>query len=125
MIWFAIVKLAAITYGTIAAMRVRFAPALVLMVSVLLTVVLPVAAWLRPDTSIAATLVAAPWAPLAVSAALGALATRRAFGALDHVRAGSAAEDPTSTVAFALLANTLLDAGVLVIALLVVFLMSR
>ena len=69
-------------------------------------------------------IVAAPWAFLAMSAALGAFATRRAFGALAHVRAGSPAEEVTSTVAFALLANTLLDAGVLVIALLVMFLMS-
>jgi nicotinamide riboside transporter PnuC len=124
MVWFAIVKLAAISYGTVAALRVRFAPALVLVVSTLLTVVLPIFAWFRPGSAIVGALLAEPWAALAMSAALGALATRRAFTALDGARAGSDAEDAMSTVAFALLGNTLIDAGVLVIVLLGMLLMS-
>lgn len=125
MIWIAIVKLAAISYGAIAAVRVRFPPALVLVVSVLATVVLPIVAWWWPEGWIATALAAAPWAPILVSAALGALAARRAFGALDRVPAGSSVEEGITTVAYALLANALLDTAFLVLLLLGMFLMSR
>ena len=125
MVWLAIVKLAAVAYGASAAVRVRFLPALVLGLSGVLTVVLPLIAWMHTDGWVAAALGVAPWAPLAVSAALGGFAARRAFGALDRIPAGSAVEEGTTTVAYALLANALIDAGILVIVLLAMFLASR
>lgn len=122
---FAVFKIVALAYGVTSAIRARFLPALALLVSVLATVALPVAFLTNPTGALGQTVLAAPWLPLLVSAAAGAAATVVAFKRLDREPAGSAGEETMSTLAYALLGNTLLDALMLVVVLFATVAISR
>lgn len=125
MIWIAIVKSIAIGYAATSAWRIRFAPALALLVSMVATVLVPVLVANDDEGALASAIFAAPWAlPLVSSLACG-YAARRAFRELDETPAGTRREDALTSVAYGLLANALIDAALLVIVLLVMFLMSR
>jgi len=123
--FFVLLKLVAIGYGVVAAIRARFLPALALGVSVICTLVLLLVVLVRPTSVVVTTVVAALWAPVLTSAAAGAAATVAAFRRLDRELAGSAAEQAVSTLAYALLGNTLLDAAALVITIFATIALSQ
>lgn len=124
-LWIAIIKGVSVVYGSVGSVRARFAPGLALLLSAIVTVVLPVALALGTFGGDLTSWVRwAPW-PLAVVAAVGFVATRRGFRSLDTAPAGSAREEALSSAAYGLLGNTLFDTALLVIALLLLALSAR
>lgn len=125
MIWVAILKAVAMSYAVLGAVRARWVPGLVLCLSGIVTVLLPLAAATGSLASdLSSWILVAPWL-LAVVALAGLLATRRTFAELDRAESGSRREEALSSAAYGLLANTLLDSALLVIALLALVLSSR
>ena len=117
MLWVAVVKSVAMAFAARGSLRMGLGPVLALAISLLASVVLPIAlVVLGHDVS--------SWVRLAppslfVASITGVWATRRAFRALDQMPAGSEQERTTSRAAYGLLGNTLLDGALIVIASLV------
>ncbi|MBX7190597.1 MAG: hypothetical protein K1X94_00980 [Sandaracinaceae bacterium] len=123
MLWVAAVKCVAMVFAARSASHAGLAAWVALSISLLASVVLPIAlALLGHDVS--------SWVRLAppsllVASVGGAWATRTAFAALSRVPAGSPEEETISRGAYALLGNAVLDSGLFVIAGLVWALNAR
>lgn len=128
MIWLIallVVRTTTLTYATHGSLSARFRPALALVIPALAMVVIPTLVVLDPDGMLSSLVASAPWALPLVAAVSGALVTRTAFAAIDREPAGSARASALETAAYALLANTLLDAALFVIATIAWVLASR
>lgn len=96
-----------------------------LLVSITVTVAAPIAIAVDPGLSLVDLFESAPWAPalsLAVSATAVGWSARLAFRGLDETRADSRIEEQLSAAAYGLLGNALIDAGLFVLACLVLVL---
>jgi hypothetical protein len=117
------VRLVVLAYASYGAWRARFAPALVLVISLLATVML---LWivLAPPSVVGELPVQWFWAPTLVATAVSAPVAWRAFAALDVEPAVSPRHPVLETAAYALLGNALLDAAQLVVVGLAALLMA-
>lgn len=119
------IRMVVLIYGIYGGLRARYWPALTLLVPTLAMIVLPLVIVFDALGAHASFVMAAPWVPPLIAAAIGAFVTQHAFTELDCERTESARADALETVGFALLGNTLIDAALFVIAALATVLTSR
>ena len=119
------IRMVVLIYGVYGGLRARYWPALMLLIPALTMIVFPLVILFDAPGPYASFVMAAPWIPPLIAAAMGAFVTQHAFNELDCERTESARADALETVAFALLGNTLIDAALFVIAALATVLTSR
>lgn len=120
-------KAAILAYAVLASIRARFGPGLAALTLIAtLSLALPMLLIEVEDPDALLTLIRDhPWiAPLLCMIA-GGLATRVAFRTIDREPDGSARVGPLEGAAYALLASTVIDAGLTVIGALATHLASR
>lgn len=119
------IRMVVLIYGVYGGLRARYWPAATLLVPALAMIVLPLVILFDALGAYASFVLAAPWVPPLIAAAIGAFVTQHAFTELDCERSESTRADMLETTAFALLGNTLIDAALFVIAALATVLTSR
>lgn len=109
-------KALVVAYAAIASARARYRPGLAALAAIaLLSVALPIAIVAGGAGALGALALRHPWAAPLASGAIGALATRAAFRAIDREPDASARVSALEGAAYALLGSTVIDLGLAVI----------